>query len=83
MRTLGFVLRLAFRIVKWGFAVYAIRETFMASRWVAVIVALYRLLRKRPNRDAKKTADWMFINGGEPAVYGRRGFRKLGIRKRL
>lgn len=83
MRTVGVVIRIMFKIVKWAFAIYAMWDTIMASRWVAVTVALYRLLRGKPKRDVKKSADWMFVNGGEPAVYERRGWRKLGIRRRI
>lgn len=83
MRTAGFIIRMVFRIAKWVFAVYAVWDTIMASRWVAVTIALVRLLRRKPQRDWRRTGDSMFLGGGEPAIYERRGWRKLGIRRRV
>jgi len=82
MRTLGTLLRIIFRTVKWMFALYALWETLLASRWIAIFLALYRLFRRKPRRAVATVANFMVSSGGEPAIYERRGWRKLLLRRR-
>ena len=70
-------IRLVIRLVRILAMVYALWKTLLNSRWVAVTVALYQLLRKRPRRNAKRVADFMFVHAGEPAIYERKGPRRL------
>lgn len=82
MRTIGILLRITFRTVKWIVALYALWDTLMASRWLALFIALYRLFRRKPRRNVATVANFRVANGGEPAIYERRGWRKLSVRRR-
>lgn len=76
MRTLRF----AYRAVRILLMVYGFWNALLKSRWWTVSVAIYRMLRRRRNvRNTKRVAAVQFVNGGEPAIYRRTGWRRLRI----
>lgn len=73
--------RRLYRLVRAVAALYGIWVTFRKSRWLAVGLALWRLLQRKPARDARRMAAFTFIHAGEPAVYRRRGWRRVVVRR--
>jgi hypothetical protein len=74
MRTLKMMYRL-FQVFS---MVYTLWRALQRGRWWAVGFALWKMLRNRGvDRDAKCVADITFVNAGEPAIYRRRGIRRI------
>lgn len=71
------VFRWTYRIVKAVLVVYALLNAFLRSRWFTVGFMLWRVLRRRPTLNVRKAAVIQFVNAGEPAIYRRRGLRKI------
>jgi hypothetical protein len=71
------MIRLLFRVVKVVATLYGFWSMLTRRRWLAVGFALWRFWRRRPARNPALRAQWMFVNAGEPAIYRRRGTRRL------
>ncbi len=65
------------RIIRWAFALYSLLQVFRQRRWLGVGWLLWDLLSRRRVRDLQPAATWIFVNGGEPAIYRRRAWRKI------
>jgi hypothetical protein len=74
-------MRALYRIVKWAMVLYGLWTTLLRSRWIAVAMALWRLLCRNRIRAVKPAAAVVFVNGSEPAIYRRVGWRKLVPRR--
>ncbi|MBX6352164.1 MAG: hypothetical protein IRZ10_02420 [Thermoflavifilum sp.] len=68
------------RLIRGGITLYGYWSLFRNRRWLAMLVAAWRLWRRRPLRDARRRAQWLFVTAGEPAIYRRRGVRRIGSR---
>jgi hypothetical protein len=71
------IFRWTYRIVKAMVVIYALFNAFLRSRWFTVGFMLWRVLRRKPAVNARKAAVIQFVNAGEPAIYRRRGLRKI------
>jgi len=77
MRTL----RIIIQVIKVFAYVYTIFAALSRSRWFVVGLGLWRLLRKTPRSDVKRVAAIKFVNGTDSAIYRRKGWRKLKVRR--
>lgn len=77
MRTI----RAVWRLVRFALLIYGLWKTLMKGRWLAIGIALWKLLRKSPQRNARKMADITFVGALEPAIYRRLGWRKIVPRR--
>ncbi|WP_026975323.1 hypothetical protein [Alicyclobacillus contaminans] len=77
------MIRTVYRALKLTLFLYGLTTALLRSRWLTVVVALWQMLRRRRVRPVKPTATVVFVNASEPAIYRRRGVRKLrSLRKR-
>jgi hypothetical protein len=74
-------IRALYRIFKWAMVLYGLWTALLRSRWMAIAVALWRILSRRRVRPVKPTAAVVFVDASEPAVYRRVGWRKLVPRR--
>ncbi|MBX5435601.1 MAG: hypothetical protein IRZ33_00115 [Alicyclobacillaceae bacterium] len=77
---MGSMLRLAFRLLRMAASVYGMWMAVRRSRLLALTGFLYELVRRRRVRDTGRVAQFRVVTAGEPAIYRRRGWRKLGSR---
>ncbi|GGI97039.1 hypothetical protein GCM10010885_03280 [Alicyclobacillus cellulosilyticus] len=77
MRTLQVLFRV-FRLVA---TVYGVWQMLSRGKWLRAAWAVLRHLRQAPDRDARRTAEFIAVSGGEPAIYRRRGWRRVGARR--
>ncbi|MCL6453093.1 MAG: hypothetical protein K6T78_05595 [Alicyclobacillus sp.] len=77
MRTL----RTVYRLIRWGLLAYGFVNAVLRSRWFAVLLAMLRMLAKRRLRPARRVAAFQFVDGSEPAIYRRAGWRRIPIRE--
>ncbi|MCL6631710.1 MAG: hypothetical protein K6T63_03680 [Alicyclobacillus herbarius] len=73
MRTL----KTLYRLFRWAAVIYTFLQTFKRSRMLLVAAMLWRLLRRIPWSSPRRTAMVRFVGGGEPAIYRRRGLRRM------
>lgn len=71
------LLRTLFRLARLLFVAYGMWEAFLRSRWVTVGFALWKILKRRRARNVKRAAALTFINGSEPAIFRRIGWRRV------
>jgi hypothetical protein len=69
--------RVIYRIIRSVIILYGLWNAFMRSRWVAVLFALWRVLKRKPGKDVRRVAAFEFMNAHEPAIYRRRGVRRV------
>lgn len=70
------------RIMKAMAVAYTIWRGLMRGRWLAAAFAIWRMLRRDRAEDVSKAAALTFLEAGEPAIYRRKGWRKLDSRAR-
>lgn len=77
MRTL----RVIYRTLRVVFLIYGLVNGLMKSRIWAVAFALVRMLvgRRRRVRNVRRRAAIEFVDGSEPAIYRRQGWRRIRI----
>ncbi|KPV45306.1 hypothetical protein [Alicyclobacillus ferrooxydans] len=78
MRTI----RSMYRLVRFMLLIYGTVNAILKSRGFVVVMALLRMLMRRRVRSVRKTAALTFVDGGEPAIYRRQGWRKLTLQRR-
>ena len=77
-------LRLTVRVFRALAVAYTVWRGLMRGRWLFAGLALWRILwAKRDDESAVRDAALQFFTGGEPAIYRRKGWRKLESRKSL
>ncbi|MCL6548780.1 MAG: hypothetical protein K6T30_07700 [Alicyclobacillus sp.] len=77
---MGTLLRLMYRLFRLTAAVYGVWMALRRSRLLTLTGLVYELLRWRRVRDARRVAQFRVVTAGEPAIYRRRGWRRLGRR---
>ncbi|QSO53891.1 hypothetical protein JZ785_08880 [Alicyclobacillus curvatus] len=77
MRTI----RMAYRVIRLFLTLYGAWQALTKSRSFAVAVALIRVLRRQRVRSVKRTAALKFVDGSEPAIYRREGWRRITLQK--
>jgi hypothetical protein len=71
------IVRTTYRVIKLLMFVYGLWTAIMRGRWLAVGIGLWQILRKRCVRPVRPTANILFVNASEPAIYRRTGLRRL------
>ncbi|QSO49455.1 hypothetical protein [Alicyclobacillus mengziensis] len=77
MRTI----RLVYRVIRLFLTIYGAWNALAKSRSFAVVMALIRILRRRRVRSVKRAAALTFVDGSEPAIYRREGWRRITLQK--
>ena len=70
-----------YRAIRLGLTLYGLWAAFLRGRWLTIVLAIWRLLRRRELRPVVATAELRFVDGSEPAIYRRAGWRKLVLRR--
>lgn len=70
-------IRWAYRVVKALIVMYALLSALLRSRWFTIGFMLWRVLRRKPIVNVRKAAVIQFANASEPAIYRRKGWRKI------
>lgn len=71
------IVRTTYRLIKLWMFIYGLWTAILRGRWFAVGIGLWQILRKRRVRPIQPTANIMFVNASEPAIYRRTGLRRL------
>lgn len=69
--------RTLYRLIRTLLMLYGLWTALLRSRWLAVCIALWSLFRRDRVRPVVPTATIAFVNGSDPAIYRRIGWRKL------
>lgn len=77
MRTI----RLAYRVIRLFLMMYGAWNALAKSRSFAVAIALIRILRRQRVRGVNRAAALTFVDGSEPAIYRREGWRRITLQK--
>ncbi|MDQ0191241.1 hypothetical protein JI721_01175 [Alicyclobacillus cycloheptanicus] len=75
-------IRLTIRVMKALAVAYTLWRGLMRGRWLAAGFALWRILQRDRQEDVSRRAAAAFLGAGDPAIYRRKGWRKLGTRFR-
>lgn len=75
------MIRTAFRLFKTAVFIYGLWNAWKNSRWLTTAAALWRMLQKRPDQDTNRKAQMVFVSAMEPAIYQRKGWRKLSSKR--
>ncbi|MCL6637365.1 MAG: hypothetical protein K6T26_05400 [Alicyclobacillus sp.] len=70
-------LRATWRTIRILLMCYGLWCALLRSRWLTVVLALWRVLRGRPLREPRRAAVIAFCDAGEPAIYRRLGRRRI------
>lgn len=76
-------LRRVFRLLRAVAVAYTLWRGLMRGRWLAAGFALWRILRRDPAASVSRAAAVEFLSADEPAIYRRKGWRKLDVRARV
>lgn len=76
MRTIRAIYRL-FRVLA---ILYTVVRAVMSSRWLFILVALWRMFRRSKTRQPL-VSDIAFVDGADPVVYKRTGWRTIVPRR--
>ncbi|WP_067931603.1 hypothetical protein [Alicyclobacillus kakegawensis] len=66
-----------YRLFLWLALGYTLQQVLRRSRAVLAAAILWRVLRWRPWANSRRVAAFRMVNGCEPAIYRRRGLRKM------
>ncbi|MCL6627348.1 hypothetical protein [Alicyclobacillus shizuokensis] len=66
-----------YRLFLWLALGYTLLETLRRSRAVLAAAILWRILRWRPWASSRRVAAFRLVDDREPAIYRRRGLRKM------
>lgn len=75
------MMRLIVRVIRFAFLVYGVWSAWRKNRWLAAALAVWSMVRRRPRQNTDRKAEMMFVSALEPAIYQRKGWRKLSAKR--